>query len=167
VGHDCGWAAARPPASADHIPDNTLPRVSSAQVAVVERWPWLQYAMLPVQELPDFLHAQDDGQFLREGRADEVAERPRSLEGVHIQELHGMERDIGRVRCHPFVVAQIQEILVELLLGELVRGLIEADSQLSHGGKIRLLRARGEARSCMSSRIRWRNGVMGTPPIVL
>jgi hypothetical protein len=98
-----------------------------------------------VQELPDFLHAQNHGQFLREGRADAVAKRPRPLERVHIQELHGIERDIGRVRGYPFVVAQIQELLAELLLSELVRGLIVVDSQLAHGGKIRLLRARGQA----------------------
>jgi hypothetical protein len=47
AGHDCGRAAARPPASADHTPDSSWLRVSSAQVAVTERWPWLQDSVLP------------------------------------------------------------------------------------------------------------------------
>ena len=98
-----------------------------------------------VQALPDFLHAQDDGPFLRESGADAVAERPRPLEGVHIQEFHGLEGDSGRVRRHPFVVAQIQEIRAEFLLGERVGGLIVVDGELPHGGKIRRLRARREA----------------------
>jgi len=63
---------------------------------------------------------------------------------VEIQELDGIERDVGRVGCNAFDVAQVEEILAEFILSEEVGGAVKVGRQLSHRSKVRLLRPRGQ-----------------------
>jgi len=63
---------------------------------------------------------------------------------VEIQELDGIERDVGRVGCNAFLVGQVEEILVEFILSEEVGGAVKVGRQLSHRSKVRLLRPRGQ-----------------------
>jgi hypothetical protein len=56
----------------------------------------------------------------RLGQAHQVAERPGTLEGLHVQEPNSIEGDMGRVGGDLLFVAQIQEILAEVVIGELI-----------------------------------------------
>ena len=118
-----------------------------------------------LDDAPDFFGSEHDGQLLGQGRADEVAQGPGTVQGVDVEELDGVEGDIGGVGSELSVDDQEQEVLAQFVFGDEVGGFAVVASQLLDGAEVGLLGARARPRSCMSSIIRWRNGVMGTPPI--
>ena len=69
-----------------------------------------------VKHAPDLLDTSYDGQFLRQGWTDKVAEWPGALERVGVEELHGIESEIDGVGRETFLILEIQEILAQLLL---------------------------------------------------
>ena len=85
------------------------------------------------------------GSFWGSGGRTQVAQGPGTTQSVDVEELDGVEGDIGGVGSKLSVNNQEQEVLAELFFGEEVGGCVIVASELVDGADVGLLGATGEA----------------------
>ena len=93
------------------------------------------------QNPPDLLARQHDGQLVLRPGAGNVHRRPVALEHLLEEKLDPAQRDRGRGPRQPLLVAQIQEVVAQLLVVHLAGALPAPARQPPHRPHIALLRA--------------------------
>ena len=122
-----------------------------------------------VENAPDLLATEHDGQRVRLRRAHQRQARERLAERVLDEELDAAQGDRdGGPRVVP-VLREMEEVLAQLLVGHEVRRLVEVLRQLADGADVGLLGARRERRgaacprACVGATVSWRSPFAGAP----
>ena len=94
-----------------------------------------------VEEDPDFLTAENDGEFRFTRRSDEVEQLPLSTDGVREEELDPAQRDREARARKMFDVREVEEVFPQLLLAEAIGGCVKMVGEGSNGVHVGFLRA--------------------------
>lgn len=102
------------------------------------------HGMHALQDLLDFLPAQNHRQFRTPGRTDKFKRVPFPFECMLEEELDAAQRQSVRTAGNAFDVYQVQEVLTQFLFADQVGGFVIIRRQLAHCLHIGLLRPLGQ-----------------------
>ena len=91
------------------------------------------------QDAAHFLAAENDRQLVLAWRPHKAQRRPRSLQGMLVEELDTAQSHRASIARSLFLVLQVEEVLTEFFLARLNRGLTSVLGQLTNGPDIRVL----------------------------
>jgi hypothetical protein len=167
-GHIAVFAFAMPdveqPTVAIHILNLQMSAFSQTQATRVDgaEAHSIRLAAEAVQDAAHFVGAEHHWQLFFMGWTNPIQRDVGAVEGLHVKEPQAVQgKGVGAAR-NVLVVLEVEEILTEFFGRDAVRGLVPVFGQLPDGAQIGVL---DRPRSCRSSIMRWRNGVMGMPPV--
>ncbi len=97
------------------------------------------------QDAADLVTTQDHRQRLLRGRADDAQQGPRPAKGLFEEEPDPAQGDRRRRARDLLLVRQVQEVLPQVVFGDLVRTSVVMVGELTHGVHVAALRPCGEA----------------------
>jgi hypothetical protein len=125
------------------------------------------------EHLPHLVAAEDRGQPRRRRGPHEPERRPRLVQRLLVQEADRAQRDRGGRPRDVLLVRQVQEVLAQLLFGEVRRAGVEMLGELADGGDVASLGPCGgtgtaprRRSSRRSSRRRWENPTVSSKGLI-